>query len=212
MEQFNGITVASIETVPGRRDRMANCICHCGTRFSAAASKVKSGHTKSCGCLKRAAGEAHFKTHGLKNRREYNVWCAMRDRCTNPNTKQYPNYGGRGIRVCDEWMVSVEAFLRDMGDCPKGLSLERVDTNGNYEPSNCRWATITEQNRNKRNSIMVTYRGVTKNLADLAEEVGLPYKKLRYRIKEGMAADVAVPMLLEAGSKQFRLKRTSSTT
>lgn len=193
MKQYTRITVLSTERVPGVKDKMAACICHCGKHFSASFSKVNLGQTRSCGCQGRAATRARLTTHGMRNTKEYAAWCNMRDRCANAEAQAYANYGGRGIKVCDIWMASVEQFIADMGPCPDGLTLERIDVNGNYEPGNCRWATVKEQNRNRRDSINVEFCGRTMNLADLAESTGVPYRHLRYRIKKrGMSADEAV--------------------
>lgn len=191
------VTILSIESIPGARERMAKCICHCGTHFSASYSKVNLGQTRSCGCLKRAAKLARVK-HGMRNTKEYKVWWAMKNRCFRPLTKSYPNYGGRGITVCDLWKNSFENFIKDMGRCPEGLTLERNDVNGNYEPSNCRWATTTEQSRNRRNSIMVDYHGSCMNLADVADLTRVSYEFLKYRVKKGMAAEEAVRLYQDA--------------
>jgi hypothetical protein len=192
MKQYTRITVLSQYREPGVKDKMANCICHCGKHFAASYSKIKLGQTRSCGCQRPAVTIRRLTTHGLRNTREYKVWCAMRDRCTNPRATHYADYGGRGITVCERWMHSVENFIADMGLCPDGLTLDRIDVNGNYEPGNCRWATTTEQARNRRDSIRVEYCGKTMHLADVAEATGVPYKRLLYRVKRGMAADDAV--------------------
>lgn len=192
MKQFTRITVLSQYRDPGLKDKMANCICHCGKHFAASYSKVKLGQTRSCGCQGPAATVRRLTKHGLRNTHEYTVWCAMRDRCVNPRTAHYADYGGRGIKVCDRWMESAENFVADMGLCPNGLTIDRINVNGDYEPSNCRWATRTEQARNKRNSIMVEYGGRAMNLADVADVTGIPYPRLAYRVKRGMAAAEAV--------------------
>lgn len=194
LKQFTRITVLSQYREPGVKDKMANCICHCGKHFTASYSKVKLGQTRSCGCQGPAATVARLTTHGLRHTREYSSWCNMRDRCENPKCIAYPSYGGRGIKVCERWMSSAENFVADMGLCPRGLTLERIDVDGNYEPSNCRWATRLEQSRNKRNSIVVDYNGKRMNLADVADVAGVPYKNLRYRVKRGMTADAAVSL------------------
>lgn len=123
---------------------------YCGTIFDARISNLRMGQ-KSCGCMK-----GNIK-HGMKGTRPYQTWRGMKDRCTNHNSKYYHRYGGRGIKICKEWM-SFDAFWKDMqGTYDETLSIERVDNNGNYEPSNCRWATPAEQAVNKENSIV--YKG-----------------------------------------------------
>lgn len=127
--------------------------CDCGRDGIALSDNLRFGRTRSCGCLNRDAAAVQHRTHGEsvgKGTPEYNAWCTMWKRCTNQTFDHYRHYGGRGITVCDRW-VSYEAFLADMGRRPtSGHSLDRVDNDGNYEPSNCRWATRSEQCRNQR--------------------------------------------------------------
>ena len=120
------------------------------------------------------------KTHGLRNSTEFNIWCGMRQRCQNTKVPCYYRYGGRGISVCARW-EKFENFLADMGRRPSGASLERIDNDGNYEPSNCRWATVTEQARNRRNSRVITHEGRTQTLVAWAEELGLSASTLQRR-------------------------------
>ena len=113
--------------------------------------------------------------------REYKAWHCMKQRCTNPNYKKFAIYGGRGISVCPQW-IKFPQFLADMGPCPPGLTLERKDSNGNYEPTNCRWASYREQNRNTTQNHWITFRGETLCLQDWAERIGIRFNTLIARL------------------------------
>ena len=133
-----------------------HCICECGEECVVLAAHLLSGNKKSCGCLKRNVlgdatrkhGQANSRLTGYANR-TYGIWQAMWGRCTNPNNSRWSAYGGRGISVCSRWK-KFENFLADMGDAPPNLTLDRINVNGNYTPSNCRWVTWVEQAKNKR--------------------------------------------------------------
>jgi hypothetical protein len=152
---FGRLTVGRLAYVRGAA--YWQCACACGRSAIVCTDELRSGDTRSCGCLRREAtgkrGERHV-THGAsvggKTTREYKSWCAMKTRCNNPNTADYRSYGGRGIKVCERWDGSFTAFMADMGPRPKGKTLDRINVNANYEPLNCRWATNAEQQKNKR--------------------------------------------------------------
>jgi hypothetical protein len=127
-------------------DRKWSCVCDCGARGVVKGQSLRTGHTKSCGCLRKARSTKH----GMYGCREYRAWCGMKQRCGNPNDGSFEYYGARKISVCADWCSSFEAFFADMGTCPPGLSLDRIDVDGNYEPSNCRWTDASTQNRNRR--------------------------------------------------------------
>lgn len=153
-QRFERLTVLSIAKTE-RGHRRWNCICECGKKLVVNRSNLTSGHTRSCGCLKTELLEASPIKHGQKRRgattAEYTTWAAMIQRCTNPKNDRYADWGGRGITVCDRWKIFGNFFL-DMGPKPKGKTLDRRENEGNYEPSNCRWATAKEQRANRRDS------------------------------------------------------------
>lgn len=135
------------------------CRCECGTTKEIVAYRLLSGNDKSCGCVKRTVLGDATRTHGRANSRitgyadrTYGIWQAIRARCTNPSHNHWKDYGGRGIKVCKRWN-SFEKFIQDMGDAPTGLTIERLNVNGNYTPSNCVWATYAQQAKNKRKKI-----------------------------------------------------------
>lgn len=128
------------------------CRCRCGVEKWVHISNLTSGKTLSCGCDKHRKASENLTKHGMFGTPTYSTWSSMMTRCFNKNSKSFNNYGGRGVSVCDRWK-KFEHFLEDMGEKPnKGISIERINNNGNYEPGNCVWATAKEQNRNRRNT------------------------------------------------------------
>ena len=164
--------------------------CQCGFEKKVRRDFLMRGLSRSCGSCAQ-------KTHGKEGSSVYNIWAGMKQRCQNPKYHGYANYGGRGIKVCERWQT-FELFYADMGDPPRGTSLGRMNNDGNYEPSNCQWERPKQQARNKRNTTLVD--GVS--VAQLAEEHGVPARRVRDRLRAGWPLDKA---LLTPPDKHNRL-------
>lgn len=160
------------------------CACDCGTEKAIPGSHLARGSTKSCGCLQRERIQAGaHTTHGRCRTPEYRVWWNMVARCRYPCVRQYKDYGGRGITVCERWEKSFQAFLDDMGPRPSPKhSIERLNNHGNYEPGNCKWVERPEQDRNKRNNRLLTAQGETLTLAEWSRRTGLAARTISQRI------------------------------
>lgn len=157
-EKFGLLTVLGLHGLNEKKKTLWECLCDCGNKTIVLGDNLKRS-TKSCGCLR----VAKSTTHGGSYTTEYNTWHSMINRCCNPNNKDFINYGGRGITVCERWKSDFNNFVEDMGKKPsKYYSIDRADVNGNYEPSNCKWATRSQQERNKRlnNKNNTGHRGV----------------------------------------------------
>ena len=148
------------------------CVCECGNTVEVLGYNLKNGNTKSCGCLQKELAAAQHKSHGETGSRLFVAWVHMKQRCTNPNNRAFKYYGGRGITVCDEWRNSFEAFYEwaMANGYRDDLTIDRIDVNGNYCPENCRWITIQEQQRNKRDNVRIAFAGQVKTVAEWAKE------------------------------------------
>ncbi len=183
---YGRLTVKRRAFIDGRHPRWV-CRCECGTEIIAFGLNLRRGFTRSCGCLAREETAARNRTHGASPRghltAEYRAWRGMKTRCTNKNEPSYRYYGGRGISVSEQWLNDFQAFLADMGPRPSSQhSIERIDNSGNYEPSNCRWASRSEQAANKRNNRLITHDGLTLPISEWARQHGLKAGTLRRRI------------------------------
>ena len=161
------------------------CKCSCGNNTIVSRHELRSGDTNSCGCLRREVSKNRFLTHGKRYSKEYQIWLSMKDRCLNKNNISYSNYGGRGIKICDEWISSFEKFYQDMGQSPgKEYSIDRIDNNKFYSKENCKWSTRHEQSNNRRVTIIVEYMGEKLPLSDMCVKVGISYECARQRINK----------------------------
>lgn len=168
-----------------------NCVCTCGNTLTTSGRYLRDGDTRSCGCLEKETLLNRNTSHGLSGTSEYNIWKALKQRCYNPNELHYADYGGRGILICDRWLNSFENFIEDMGNKPSPThSIDRIDNDGNYEPSNCKWSTKAEQGRNKRNNRWIEHNGVTKHLQGWADHLSIQVSTLHSALKRNSFSDI----------------------
>ena len=172
------------------------CLCDCGNTVTVRADKIKDGSANSCGCYTRdrAKNGDLRRTHGKHGTRLYRIWQSMKARCNIKTIPAYENYGGRGITVCQEWENDFQVFYdwAMANGYADNLSIDRKDVNGNYEPSNCKWATRKEQQNNRRNNHLLTYNGVTKTASEWAESVGISADTILRRVKDGWNVERAI--------------------
>lgn len=187
-----GRLVVSRRAECGGKKPLWHCVCDCGVICLVRGYRLRSGETRSCGCLSDET-RARPRSHGLASKGtrspEYEVWRTMRARCANPNVPCYEYYGGRGIKVCERWS-SFANFIADMGARPTAEhSIDRRDVNGDYTPSNCEWVTAKHQQRNRRNNRTLTYCGRTLTVAEWAETLGVKQRLLLVRLSRGWSVE-----------------------
>ena len=179
--------------------------CDCGTEKSIDGVKIRAGEIASCGCLNRELksqrGRARVR-HGLSGSPTWVTWAGMKARCTNPNAVGYEYYGARGVKVCQRWMDSFEAFVADMGLRPPGLTIDRIDGSKDYEPGNCRWATPLEQVRNRSTSFLATIGEETLSVREWCRRFGIGHNPVYDLIHEGVAPAEALAAVLQRRGKQ----------
>lgn len=183
---FFYLTVMGFAGTGKRGCTLWRCRCICGKIKVLRNCDLTQGEYKSCGCMRRKRIGDHFRKHGFSKTREYRIWGKMKLRCLCSTAREYPYYGGRGIKVCERWAKSFLDFYLDVGSAPSNRhTLERIANDFDYCPGNVRWATRSEQMRNTRRNRLVTFAGETHCLMDWAIKVGLSYSTLRGRIKTG---------------------------
>lgn len=190
-KRFGRLTVRKIQRIPFAREVSWLCECDCGRTKVILGGSLRSGYTTSCGCLHKEIASRKHLIHGHARKKLnspiYGSWCGMISRCTNPRNKQWDNYGGRGITVCRRW-YKFKNFLADMGEAPPGLSLDRINNDGNYEPGNCRWATAKQQanNRRLRKDAKLTRANVRRALTLLANGCKIALVARRFGVGEAV--------------------------
>lgn len=206
-EKYGFLTILS---EPGKNrfgQTLVLCLCDCGAIALPIKSSIKTGRTISCGCY-RVSGKGRV-THGHRRKGRYSSaytrWCNMKARCLNPRAVEYPQYGGRGIRVCERWL-SFENFLADMGEPPENMSLDRIDNDGDYCPANCRWADNRTQMTNRSDNHFIDWQGERLTIVEWEERFEMPKGRLRRRIHLGMPVERAMqPTTMRPGLKGKRL-------
>lgn len=208
---FGKLSVLSRNHNKGRRRSYWNCLCSCGGETIVDGTSLKRGNTKSCGCLTAEKCGENFRTHGMshcggmsrQSSPEYSSWLSMKSRCYNAKHDAYKFYGGRGIEVCERWRSNFLDFLSDMGEKPtRDSTLDRINPELGYCPENCRWASIAEQKRNRRDCIFVSFQGRRVCLTEACEMAGVVYHRVWRRMKyKGFTFEQA---LAEVASSQTR--------
>ena len=170
------------------------CVCDCGATREVAGKSLRNGSSRSCGCLQKELISSRNMVHGHYHTKIYGVWSLAKDRCNNPKCKHFKDYGGRGIKMCNEWSDNFEKFyIWSLGNgYSENLTIDRKDNNGNYEPGNCRWITMTDQQSNKRNNVFLTSNNKTQTVAAWSRETGVKITTLHYRIKHGWGDEGAL--------------------
>lgn len=186
------------------------CQCDCGNTAKIYTHYLTTGHTKSCGCYSKELTIQRSTKHGYATRarksKAYKIWDGIIERCTNPNSRAFKYYGGRGIEICERWRNNFENFLADMGEPPANCSIDRINNDGNYEPGNCRWATHKQQCRNQRSNLVVEAWGIKKTLAEWAELTNLKYSTIQARLSRGWQAEIALSYPLVRGNQNHDMQ------
>lgn len=200
-QKFSRLTVLKLIGRDKHQSILWLCECECGNKIKVNTTSLKTGNTKSCGCLQKEKAIKTLMsfsiTHGLsrdangKKTRLFRIWNGIKTRCLNPNTDNYSSYGARGIKMCKEWISDFKEFhdWAINNGYSDNLTVDRIDNNGNYAPNNCRWATFKTQANNKSNNVMLKFKGHTLNLKQWSETLNMNYRALEARLRRGWSIE-----------------------
>lgn len=185
-KKFQRLTVVERVFKENKKETYWLCVCDCGKETTVMSQHLKDGHTSSCGCLQKEKVKSMMTEHGMSNTKLFKVWRGIIDRTMYPSSKSYKHYGQRGITICSEWYESFETFYKWAieNGYKEGLTLDRVDVDGNYTPDNCRWTGWKEQENNRTNNHIITYKGETHTMKEWSEIRGIKYSTLSMRINK----------------------------
>lgn len=193
-QKFNRLTAVKLVLKDDKwNDHIWLFSCDCGNSKNIRIKSVRSNHTKSCGCYKSELLAESNKTHGRtkENLLSYMSWKDMNQRCFNKKNKDYKNYGGRGIDVCERWK-NFDNFFVDLGERQQHQTLDRIDVNQGYNPFNCKWSTAEEQANNKRNNFFLNFEGKKYSITQLSKKVGVNRKTIKYRLSIGLSLEKSI--------------------
>lgn len=205
---FGRLTAISVIEVSVNYATKWRCQCICGNDVIVLAGALNHGTTRSCGCYQKERASQANSRHGKSGTRTHNAWSEMHERCRNVNSKNWVDYGGRGITVSTEWLNFIQ-FYNDMGDVPIGMSLERIDVNGGYCKDNCCWATPKQQARNRRSSRFLYHDGLNLTIAEWSEMLGIGPSTISARIKRGWSVERALSESLQLPWSKIRLRKAT---
>jgi hypothetical protein len=192
-QKFGRLTAIKFVEIRNKNKHFWEFKCDCGNTTVTQKTGVMGGHTTSCGCFRKEVAGDKARVHGMSNHYLYDTWLQMRSRCHNPDDEAYHYYGARGIKVCQEWRNSFPTFVKDMGERPPNMSLDRINNDGDYSKQNCRWATQSEQLRNYRRNVKVEYQGSNYCLKDICAKLGINYNWADNQWKKGLYIELIIP-------------------
>lgn len=201
-EQYGKLTVKRLVVDDVGKKKKWLCMCKCGNEIVVTGSNLRSGHSTQCKVCKSREIREHQIQHNQSKSKLYRVWNSMKNRCENPNTISYKNYGARGIKVCEEWH-DPKAFIEwaMKNGYEDGLEIDRINVNGDYAPLNCRWVSRLQNANNKRNNRIINIHGKNMTMAEIARENGIKYKLLHKHLSKGMSIEEAIRRQAENQNK-----------